>query len=191
MGAANAFRLAIDHPELVRGLVAVSAFASFADKPDLVAFHASQIEPLSDPVPYALAHEFQHSTVVGTVDRGWMHSMVAESLQLPAHVWRGMFAGLLQDDFSAELHRVQMPTLLAWGDCDAYVPRADQQRLLAALPCSRLLSYTGVGHALHWEQPEAFARDLAAFVEALAAPAPAPAPARPVAMADGTDSRST
>lgn len=113
--------------------------------------------------------------------------MVAESLQLPAHVWRGMFAGLLQDDFSAELHRVHTPTLLAWGERDAYVPRADQQRLLAALPRSRLLSYPGVGHALHWEQPEAFARDLAAFVEALVAPAPV----RPAAMAACTDSRST
>lgn len=191
MGAANALRLVIDQPDLVRGLVAVSAFASFADKPDLVAFHASQIEPLTDPVPYTLAHEFQHSTVAGTVDRGWMHSMVAESLQLPARVWRGMFAGLLQDDFSTELPRVQVPTLLAWGERDAYVPRTDQQRLLAALPRARLLAYPGVGHALHWEQPEAFARDLTAFVEALAAPAPASASARPVAMADATDSRST
>lgn len=177
MGAANAFRLAIDHPELVRGLVAVSAFASFADKPDLVAFYASEIEPLTDPVPYALAHEFQQSTVAGTVDRGWMQTMVAESLQLPARVWRAMFAGLLQDDFSGELHRVQAPTLLAWGDRDAYVPHADQQRMLAALPRSRLVSYPGVGHALHWEQPEAFARELTTFVQTLAAPMPARRPA--------------
>ena len=157
MGAANAFRLAIDHPERVRAVVAVGAFARFSDKPELLDFHAGQIVPLTDPVV-----------------AGWMHTMVAESLQLPAQVWRAMFAGLLQDDFSAELPRVQVPTLLAWGERDAYVPRADQQRLLAALPRSRLLPYPGVGHALHWEQPEAFARDLTAFVETLVAPLPSP-----------------
>lgn len=174
MGAVNAMRLAIDHPALVRGLVAVAAFASFSDKPDLVAFHASEIAPLTDPVPYALAHDFQHSTVIGAVGSGWMNRMIAESLQLPAHVWRGMFAGMLEDDFSAELQRVQAPTLLVWGERDAYAPRADQQRLLATLPHSRLLAYAGVGHALHWEQPEVFARDLVAFVKSLVARTEAP-----------------
>ena len=169
MGAANAFRLAIDRPECVRGLVAIAAFAHFADKPDLLAFHQSAIVPLSDPVPYELAQQFQQSTVAGPVAPGWMHTMVAESLQLPAHVWRGMFAGLLQDDFSAELQHVRVPTLLAWGDRDAYVPRADQDWLLRTLPNARLSPFPGVGHAVHWEQPEALARELVAFVETLGA----------------------
>lgn len=172
MGAANAMRLAIDRPERVRGLVAIAAFAHFADKPDLVAFHRGEIVPLTDPVPYELAQQFQRSTVAGAVAPGWMHAMVAESLQLPAQVWRAMFAGLLQDDFSAELHRVRVPTLLAWGDRDAYVPRSDQDWLLGALPDAHLSLYPGVGHALHWEQPEAVVRDLQAFVAALDAQRP-------------------
>jgi non-heme chloroperoxidase len=169
MGAANAFRLAIDRPAQVRGLVAIAAFAHFADKPDLLAFHQSEIVPLSDPVPYALAQQFQQSTVAGAVAPGWMHAMVAESLQLPAHVWRAMFAGLLQDDFSAELQRVGVPTLLAWGELDAYVPRTDQDWLLQTLPNARLRAFPGVGHALHWEQPEALVRELVSFVETLPA----------------------
>ena len=169
MGAANAFRLAIDQPQRVRALVAIAAFAHFADKPDLLAFHREHIVPLTDPVPYELAREFQQSTVAGEVSPAWMHAMVAESLQLPAHVWRAMFAGLLQDDFSAELQRVRVPTLLAWGDRDAYVPRADQEWLLQALPDARSRAYPGVGHALHWEQPQALARELIAFVDALPA----------------------
>ena len=38
MGAVNALRLAIDHPDAVRGVVAAAGFASFSDKPELVDF---------------------------------------------------------------------------------------------------------------------------------------------------------
>ena len=37
----------------------------------------------------------------------------------------------------------------------------------AAIPQARLLAYERVGHALHWEEPERFAADLAGFVAGL------------------------
>ena len=41
--------------------------------------------------------------------------------------------------------------------------------LRSALPNSSLLVYEQVGHALHWEQPQRFANDLADFVARLGA----------------------
>jgi pimeloyl-ACP methyl ester carboxylesterase len=43
--------------------------------------------------------------------------------------------------------------------------RADQDELIANIPNSRLVVYPNTGHALHWEQPERFARDLVEFME--------------------------
>lgn len=167
MGAANALRLAIDRPELVRGVVAAGAFASFSDKPDLVAFIRETMLTLGDTVPRELADSFQRDTVVGAVPAGLVETMVDECLRTPAAVWKTAFAGLLDDDFSAELGRVRVPVLLPWGDADAFVPEADQLRLARELPRATRCVYHGAGHALHWEQPERFARDVAHFVGAV------------------------
>jgi pimeloyl-ACP methyl ester carboxylesterase len=83
-------------------------------------------------------------------------------------VWRAAFEGLLEDDFSGEHSKIRIPTLILWGDQDAYFPRSDQDTLAASIADSQLVVYPGVGHALHWEEPERFAADLVSFVKRLA-----------------------
>jgi pimeloyl-ACP methyl ester carboxylesterase len=167
MGAANAMRIAIDFPSHVRGIVAAGAFASFADKPDLVGFIEEEVASLDDTVPYALGDAFQRDTLAGPVAPGLVETMVAECLRTPPATWRGAFAGLLEDDFGAELGCIDVPVLLAWGDADSFVPEEDQRRLQRALARSTRSVYRGVGHALHWERPERFASELEAFVASL------------------------
>jgi non-heme chloroperoxidase len=167
MGAANAMRLAIDHPGLVRGLVAAGAFASFGDKAELVAFVREQIAPLSDPIPRELAQAFQQDTLARPVAPGLLDTAVDESLRVPAHVWREAFTQLLADDFSTELPRIAAPTLLVQAQADAFVPAADTERLLHDLPRARASVWGGAGHAMHWEEPARFAGELVRFVHAL------------------------
>lgn len=171
MGAANALRTAIDHPAAVRGVVAAGAFASFSDKAELVDFIEGQILTLGEQVPHELAEAFQRDTIAGPVAPGLLETMVDECLRTPAATWRGAFAALLEDDFTAELGRIEVPVFLPWGDADAFAPEADQQRLQQTLPRATRSVYAGVGHALHWEQPRRFAAELMRFVSALAVPA--------------------
>lgn len=93
---------------------------------------------------------------------------VAESLKVPARVWRAAFAGFIGDDFSQRLGEIQTPTLIAWGRHDAFCSEADQAAILALIRSARLLEYAGAGHAMHWEEPQRFARDLAHFVNTVA-----------------------
>jgi pimeloyl-ACP methyl ester carboxylesterase len=172
MGSVNAMRLAIDRPELVRGLVAAGAFAAFRTNEAVVEFHRTVIEPLRDPIDPAFAAEWQRSTLAQPVPPAFFDTVVSEALQVPADVWRAGFAGLLEDDFSADLHRITAPTLVVWGDRDTFSPRADQGHLLDTVRGSRLVIYEGAGHALHWEEPERFARDVADFAAQVGAPAP-------------------
>ena len=86
---------------------------------------------------------------------------------MPAAIWRDAFAALFDDDFAADLHRIAAPTLVVWGDRDTFCPRGDQNTIVRAIKGSRLLTYEGSGHALHWEQPARFADDLASFAKAL------------------------
>ena len=63
--------------------------------------------------------------------------------------------------------KIRAATLILWGDRDALCPRRDQDALLTTIAGSRLVVYEGAGDALHWEQPERFAADVAAFAEGL------------------------
>ena len=89
---------------------------------------------------------------------------MAESLKLPARLWRSTFDNLLAYDDEDQLGRIAAPTLLLWGEYDGLFPRAEQDRLAAAIPGARLTVYPETGHSLQWERPERVAADLDAFM---------------------------
>ena len=163
MGSTHALRFAIDYPKRASALVLAGCFATYAGNANLVEFWRSTIAPLTDPVDPALAREFQESTLAQPVPPAFLDMVVAESLKLPARVWRAVFERFYDDDFADELEAIRAPVLLLWGDRDALVPWPDQAALLARLLRARLRVYRGVGHALHWEAPQRFAADVAAF----------------------------
>jgi pimeloyl-ACP methyl ester carboxylesterase len=172
MGATNALRFAIDHPERTLGLVLAGSFASYRANPVVVAFWQSAVSRLQDPIEPALAREFQTSTLARAIPDAFLDHAVRESLKVPARVWRDAFAGFMEDDFADELAKVDVPTLLIYGDRDALVPRRDQDVAAAAIRDATLCVYEGGGHAMHWESPERFASDVATFVRERVAKAP-------------------
>lgn len=167
MGSSVAQRFALDYPERVRSVVLMAAFHSFHDKPELVEFADKVIGQLVDPIDRSVAQEFQESTLAKPIRPAQLDTFVSESMKVPAHVWRAIFNGIISDDAPIEPDRVKTPTLIVWGDQDAYCPRSDQEMLMAAFPNSRLIVYHGHGHATHWEDPVRVARDIVAFVDGL------------------------
>lgn len=171
MGSVNALRLALDHPSRVAGLLLAGTMPWFGRRPELAEFNREQIAPLVDPVPEVLAREFQLSTLARPIDPSLLDRFVAESLKVPAHVWRAAFAGFMDDDFSSRLGEIKVPTLVVWGRHDTICPAAEQRAMLALVSNARLIEYADAGHAMHWEEPQRFARDLRHFVTAVAAEA--------------------
>jgi len=166
MGSTNAARFAIDHAHRVAGLVLAGMFASYRNNAPLVDYVATVVSRLQDPIDVAIAREFQESTLAQAIPPDFLDFAVSESLKAPARVWRDAFAGLMEDDFTAQLNAISAPTLLVWGDHDSMAPRGDQYAVFGAIPSATLTVYEGTGHAVHWEEPERFARDLVAFVAA-------------------------
>ena len=164
MGAAVAQRFALDYPERTLGLVLIGSFARFATNSGLLEFHRTTIAPLVDPIPLAVVREFQESTLAGPIAPGFLEDKIAEGAKPPAHVWRAAFDGMLSDAHADRLGDIAAPTLLVWGEHDAFVPRSDQDALLAAIRGARLAIYRGIGHAVHWEAPARVATDIAALV---------------------------
>lgn len=119
---------------------------------------------LRDPIDPTFARDFQAGTAHRPLPAGFLETMTGEALRVPAHVWREIAAGLESPDDADKLRSIKVPTLVFWGDRDGMMTRAGQDALVAGIPKARLLVYPETGHALHWEQPERFARDLLAFL---------------------------
>jgi pimeloyl-ACP methyl ester carboxylesterase len=154
-------RVAAEHPERVLGLVLIGVPWSLAEKRGGPL--ESTIAGLQDPVDPHFVREFVESTTSVPLREDRLDTLVAESCKVPAHVWKETLAALLDEVPASQSTRLSAPTLILWGDRDAYVSREEQDKLVAAIPGSRLVVYEGAGHVLHWEQPERVARDIAAF----------------------------
>jgi pimeloyl-ACP methyl ester carboxylesterase len=167
MGSFIAQRFAVDHPERTSGLVLMASFAGVRDNPGVLELRDS-VANLTDPIDRDFVQAFQESTLARPVPPTFLDTVVRESLKVPARVWRAALAGMVEADHSGDLGAIRAPTLVLWGDRDTLVPRSEQDALAEAIPGSRLVVYPGVGHGLHWEDPERVAADLAAFTQTLA-----------------------
>ncbi|HEX5832082.1 MAG TPA: alpha/beta hydrolase [Gemmatimonadaceae bacterium] len=181
MGSFIAQQMAVVAPARVERLVLVgtsTAPRTFVGFDDL----RQAVEALRDPVDPAFAREFQESTVHQPIPAAFMERAIAESLTLPAYVWHGVMAGMLATGPVTELGAARVPTLILWGERDAFCSRAEQDALLALVPHAELRVYPETGHALHWERPERFVQDLTGFMAADAvrrSPHPSPLAPRP------------
>lgn len=74
------------------------------------------------------------------------------------------FDASLSTDVTAFAAALTMPTLLIVGEDDMIAPVEGQRRFAASLPDARLIELPGVGHLVHYEQPEVAARAIDEFL---------------------------
>ena len=160
MGTFVAQELALTRPERVRGLALVCG-ATTADNPVLRGLR-EEVDGLVDPIDRDFAYAFQAGTVSRPLSEAVMARIMEETMKMPARVWRAALAGLGAWRAPPARGAIACPTLIAWGDRDEIFPLAEQHALCDAIPGAQLRVYDA-GHALHWEQPERFARDLLAL----------------------------
>ena len=166
LGATIAQRLALDYPYMVKALVLVGSFSSLTTNAS-VAELRSIVQSMQDPVDSVFVHEFQKSTLFKPVPVEAFQTYVRESLKVPASVWKATANEALTVDYSKALENIFVPTLIIWGDKDVLSLRSDQYTLARAIKRSTLRIYEGVGHAVHWEDPERFTADLLSFVSGI------------------------
>lgn len=163
MGSLVAQRVAADYPDRLLGLILLGAFPTLSGNPGVSEFYDAVVAPLDDFMSPAEAREFQESTITIPVPPAFLDRAVAESQKLPAHAWKAILTGMMGEE-AVRLDRFRGPTLVIWGDQDAFVSREDQDHLLRRLPQAEFVAFEQTGHALHWEDPERSARVVAGFV---------------------------
>jgi pimeloyl-ACP methyl ester carboxylesterase len=159
MGSFVAQALVEHAPDRFTGVVLVSG-APRCDN-DVVTGLGEAINALTDPVDEQFVREFQYSTVALPVPPEFMDAAIANSRRIPARVWKDILVGLLAYRPAAE--RPAVRTLVLGGKKDAVFSVAEQTQLARQFPDGRLQLFDAVGHALHWERPQAFVDALLRF----------------------------
>jgi non-heme chloroperoxidase len=152
MGSFVARRIAERAPDRVMRLVLVGA-APTARNAVLEQLQLA-VNGLEDPVDTAFVRDFQMSTVNRKVPPDFMDRVVSNSRMVPVRVWRSALAGMI--DYVPKEYLIQCPTAVIGGDCDAVFSAEEQRALAERIPGALLHLVGGVGHSLHWEDPERF-----------------------------------
>jgi non-heme chloroperoxidase len=163
MGGFVAQQVALAAPRRVSALVLMGTAVTPRNLNGLDEFEKA-VKELSDPIPDAFAREFQMSTIQMPVSQAFVDRAVAESLKLPARVWRQLMVGLTTYEPAVDLGRAGIPTLVIHGLKDPWVPSEEADSLAALVGTKRIIKYPDAGHAMHWEQPAAVSRDVRAFL---------------------------
>jgi non-heme chloroperoxidase len=162
MGSFIAQQLAIIAPGRVERLVLIGSATTLRN--ETVLDLQRTVNTLNDPVPPKFVREFQASTVYQPLPDEFMDRVVEESLKVPARVWRATMEGFFANDHRHKLGEIKVPTLILWGDRETIFPRSEQDSLVKMLASAELKVYPETGHALHWERPEQFVKDLEDFI---------------------------
>jgi non-heme chloroperoxidase len=158
-------RVTLDYPHRVSRLVLIGAPTTLVNN-EAVREAGKEMLALEDPISPEFVRAFQESTIHQPVPEKFLSTLVSESLKVPARVWRDYFEGvLLTVDDTSRLGEIGAPTLILWGERDAFLEREKQERRAAAMPDARLKVYPDTGHVVHWERPEWVVRDLEAFMK--------------------------
>ena len=158
-------REALYYPHRVSRLVLMGSPTTLVNN-EAVMEALKEMLALEDPISPEFVREFQRSTIQHPVPEEFLAELVSESLKVPARVWRDYMEGVvLTVDDTARLGEIDAPTLILWGEQDAFLEREEQDRRAAAMPDATLKVYPETGHAVHWERPEWVVQDLEAFMK--------------------------
>jgi non-heme chloroperoxidase len=166
LGTLVAQQFAATRPASVSALVLIGIFVDPSSNPTIAELWTSMFSTLEDPLEPAFVQSWQEGTSSPEVDPAFLEGVVAESLKVPALVWRQTFHGLLDTNLSAVLPGLQMPALVLTGDRDEMC-HAEEELFSSSVKNVRRKRFGWAGHAPHWENSAAVADEIISFLDVI------------------------
>ena len=162
MGGKAAQKLAIDHADVVRAVIAVTpvSVAPLPFPPEVRGFFEASCD--DDGAAAALVGE----SVGGRLPQAWLDDIVAKTRETASTETRlAYMRSFVDDDFSADAGGLKAPLLVVFGEHDNGVSETVMRPVYEGLyPHARFATIAGSGHYPMLEAPEALAAEIAAFV---------------------------
>ena len=169
MGGFIAQEFALRYPDRVDRLVLVSTSAGGATHVPMAPEVLAQMmaPPTSDDPRALVASRLPLAfTEAFLADSATVAHLVDQRLERPQppHAYQAQLMAGATFDAADRVAQITAPTLVAAAEGDLVVPVENARRLAAALPCAELRVYPGLGHQFFVEAPDAFNRDVLAFL---------------------------
>lgn len=172
LGGLIALRLALDHGELVRGLVLIATPElpePPADRERLRTAFGSVRHRQSLPAEFARSEAAGHFSAWTRRAHPELVEQMTETIsgRTGRVAWREVTSWLDEDNLTRSLDSRHLPVLIVHGDDDRLVPVERAWAMRQELPGSQLLVVPYAGHAVNVEAPEVVNYAIAEFVASL------------------------
>ncbi len=177
MGGMIAQELALNHPQVVQGLVLGCTTCGFArgapPRPEVFARLGQMAglpprEIVRQWLLTAATPEFVEEDEERLLD--WVAGIFVAA-PTPFETIGRQFMAMQQFDTYERLAQVQAPTLIMHGDRDLLIPVENAEVLRKQIEGSQVQIVPGVGHNFFWEKPEESAGGIVEFLSSVPAPA--------------------
>ncbi|UOY02322.1 alpha/beta fold hydrolase [Blastococcus sp. PRF04-17] len=155
-----------EHPELVRSLVLVSAYAGWRGSlpPEEVAARLQRVRAELGRPPAEWIDGYLPGFFARRVPAETLALVRSTMLDVRREGTEAMLAAFADADLRDVLPTVAVPTLVLHGSADVRAPRPVADALYRSIPGARLVVLPGVGHVINLEVPEAFDREVRDFL---------------------------
>lgn len=127
---------------------------------------ASEIRQLKEPIDPDSPFMVQWWASPTPVNEEFIRRQRRDAAGIPLAVWLAVLEqGTNASDIQSNLPKLEAPTLLIWGSKDPIMEEDVRQSLRDALPAAKVKVFEGLGHNPFWEDPQAVARVVNAYLD--------------------------
>ena len=165
-GGGLALELFSRHPALPLTLVLASAYAGWAGSlpAEVVEERLQQALRLADLPPERLVEELLPTMFTDSAPAELVEEFATSMREFHPAGLRANSRAFAAADLRDVLPRVNVPTLLLYGDMDVRAPSSVARAIHAEIPGSRLVFIPGAGHVCNVDAPERFNSEVRAFL---------------------------
>jgi pimeloyl-ACP methyl ester carboxylesterase len=169
-GSGLALELYRWYPQIPRTLILASAYAGWAGSlpPAVVEQRKKQVLRLIEETPERFAREWIPTLLTESAPASMIEEVVAILADFHPAGQRVLFSAFADADLRDVLPRIEVPTLLLYGEHDVRSPLAIAEELHAKIPGSKLVVIPGVGHLADIEAADRFNAEVRSFLRSVA-----------------------
>ncbi len=169
-GATLALELYRQHPDVARSLVLASAYAGWAGSlpPEIVRQRVAQTIPDLDLPSDRVVARYMPGLLTESAAPSVFDEVAGIMASFHPAGMKAMTRALAEADLRDVLPRIEVPSLLLYGDRDIRSPLNVAEDLHARIPRSKLVLIAGVGHLSNAESAARFNFEVRSFLRTLA-----------------------